>query len=109
MRRILDDSSLDPQTKADLIWKDFNVFVEAFCCKLLVSLLRRCATRRAKRRKGTPAVFRQINQAVRKPYENGTPNRLTVLYKLLGRRQELAFRRIRQQAIPSELWLKLQR
>ena len=66
-------------------------------------------TRRAKRGKGTSAVFPQINQAVRKPYDNGAPNRLRVLYKLLGRMQELAFRRIRQQVIPSELWLKLQR
>ena len=110
MRRILDDSSLDPQTKADLIWKDFNVFVEAFLLQTArLSPVSMRATRRAKRGKGTPAVFRQINQAVRKPYDNGAPNRLRVLYRLLGRMQELAFRRIRQQAIPSELQLKLQR
>ena len=110
MRRILDDSSLDPQTKADLIWKDFNVFVKAFLLQTArLSPVSMRATRRAKRGKGTPAVFRQINQAVRKPYDNGAPNRLRVLYRLLGRMQELAFRRIRQQAIPSELQLKLQR
>ena len=77
--------------------------------ELLVSPQCRCAPRVELSEARAPQ--RSFHRSIKR-FESPTTTVLQidlVLYKLLGRMQELAFRRIRQQVIPSELWLKLQR